>query len=75
MSKLTACFVWLITTAAALGAADQAVYPDENRAPLGTDAQARVREMESNTFKRPHFRMPDAPYRAAWEKLRNQPIP
>ncbi len=66
----------LITfVAMATGAVDQANYPDENRAPLGKAAQARVLEMESNKFKRPHFRMPDASYRQAWEALRNRPIP
>jgi alpha-L-fucosidase len=65
----------LIVTVSAMDAAAQAVYPDKNRAPLGKEAQTRVIEMESNTFKRPHFRMPDASYRRAWEKLRNRPIP
>ena len=58
-----------------MGASEHTVYPDENRAPLGRDAQDRVTDMEANTFKRPHFRMPGAEYRQAWEKLRHQPIP
>lgn len=58
-----------------MGAVDQAVYPDENRAPLGKEAQARVQEMEASTFKRSHFRLPDAQYRQAWERLRHRPIP
>jgi len=58
-----------------VGAIDRAVYPDENRAPQGQEAQARVVEMESSAFKRAQFRMPDAQYRQAWEKLRNRPVP
>lgn len=51
------------------------IYPDENRAPLGADAQARVVEMETGKYNRPQFRVPDAPYRERWEKLRNHPVP
>jgi alpha-L-fucosidase len=65
----------LILAVSLMGATDQAVYPDKNRAPLGQEAQARVVEMEANTFKRAQFRMPDASYRQAWEKLRRHPIP
>ena len=65
----------LLIAVCAMGAVEQAVYPDENRAPLGRDAQTRVTEMQGNRFKRPHFRMPDAAYRQGWEKLRNQPVP
>ena len=50
-------------------------YPDENRAPLGKDAQARVVEMEANKFSRSQFRMPDAKYRPSWEQLRHHPVP
>ena len=56
-------------------AAEQAVYPDGNRAPLGKDAQARVDDMQGKAYKRPHFRMPDAEYRQGWETLRNRPVP
>ncbi|MCK5608154.1 hypothetical protein KAR91_40105, partial [Candidatus Pacearchaeota archaeon] len=56
-------------------AVDRKVYPDENRAPLGADAQERVVEMEANKFNRPQFRMPDVKYRPSWEQLRNHPVP
>lgn len=51
------------------------VYRDENRAPLGADAQARVVEMEANQYNHPTFRVPAPEYRQAWGKLRGQPVP
>ena len=65
----------ILLAVSAMGAVEQAVYPDENRGPLGKDAQTRVLEMQGTKFKRPHFRMPGAEYRQAWETLRHQPIP
>ena len=75
MRFLNLCLISLLFTMSVMGAHEQAVYPDENRAPLGKDAQARVLEMQAKQFKRPHFRLPGTAYRQAWEKLRNQPIP
>ncbi len=59
----------------ALAAPSAKIYPDENRAPLGADAQARVVKMEAGKFNRPRFRIPDARYHQGWEQLRNHPVP
>ncbi|VGO19647.1 alpha-L-fucosidase [Pontiella sulfatireligans] len=66
-------FVFVAT--ATIAAPSVKIYPDENRAPLGTDAQVRVEEMEAGKFNRPEFRIPDAQYRPGWEQLRNHPVP
>ncbi|MBK1876070.1 alpha-L-fucosidase [Pelagicoccus mobilis] len=55
--------------------AEPILYPDENRAPLGIDAQNRVIEMEKSEHRRPHFRIPAKEYREGWEKLRDRPVP
>jgi alpha-L-fucosidase len=59
----------------ALAAPEPELYPDENRAALGNEAQQRVTAMESQRFNRPHFRLPAAEYRAGWERLRDRPVP
>lgn len=58
-----------------LEASAEVLYPDENRAPLGVDAKAAIERLDPSTYKRPHYRVPEAAYHDEWEKLRNQPVP
>ena len=67
--------ILVFVVGAAFAAPSEKNYPDENRVPLGRDAQERVVEMEANKYNQPHFRVPDAQYRQGWEQLRDKPVP
>ncbi|VGO16271.1 hypothetical protein PDESU_04862 [Pontiella desulfatans] len=75
--KITATVFLSLAAGSAFAAAqsNQHIYPDENRAPLGADAQERVKEMEGNKYNKPHFRIPSAEYRPGWEQLRGEAVP
>ncbi len=75
MMKYAYMLLFLLAAGDALAAKSAKIYPDENRAPLGKDAQERVTEMEANKYNRSHFRMPAPEYRKDWEQLRNHPVP